>query len=237
MGVSRNRYQRRAESALSFLAAVAGFLVTLCLFIGLFWWYGRGYARVSLDVTYYFLVRDCEDTTASAVAGQVYLAGGAGYLLEKGGESAVVLACYFKETDADFVRETMSEKGVETQILALSGAEFTLNGDKSSERNRIVSNAATVETCAQILYDTANGLERTDLSQDEARAAVRGAVASLKGLRLENSDGFYESWNYALYDAEKRGTEIAEGILFAKDLRYLQVELCMMIVSANEYFT
>ena len=207
-------------------------MFTVCLFVGVFWWYGRGYARVSLGKEYYFLVRDCEDTTASAVAGQVYLSGGAGYLLG----DAVVLSCYFKETDAERVRGSMTEKGLETRLLALKTEDFTLSGERARYLKEVKANAETVETCARVLYDTANGLERTDISQDEARAAVKGVVSALKGLRQGNEDSFFELWNYELSKAERRGKELAEGILFAKDLRYLQVELCMDILHADEYF-
>lgn len=237
MSVYRKSTARRAQGAFIFLAVVAGFVITVCLFVALFWWYGRDYARVSLDTTYYFLVRDCEDTTASAVSGQVYLSGGAGYLLEVGAESTVVLACYFQETDAEYVQAVMTEKGVETRVLALTAKDFTLNGNAAAEQSRIASNAQTADTCARILYDTANGLERTDVSQEEARSALRGVVRSLKGLQTENTASLYTAWNAALYQAAKRGTELSEGILFAKDLRYLQVELCLMVVGAGEYFS
>ncbi len=218
-----------------FVAVLAVFLFTVCLFVGVFWWYGRDYARVCMDRTYYFLVHDCEDTTASAVAGQAYASGGAGYLIEVDGKSAVVLACYFSQTDAERVRTSMSEKGVETGLLALTAEEFTLNA--AEEKGRVEANLATVETCARMLYDTANGLERTEVSQEEARAAVRGVVSSLKGLRQDNAGGLYDRWNAELMRAERRGTEIAEGIRFAKDLRYLQVELLLAVIHADTYFS
>lgn len=221
---------------LTFFAVLGVFLFTVILFVGVFWWYGRDYARVSLNKTYYFLVRDCEDTTASAVAGQIYLSGGAGYLIEADGISSVILSCYFKDTDCERVQSTLSEKGVETRLLKMSTKDFTLERDRTEFRGRVEANAETVETCARILYETANGLERTDISQDEARAAVKGVVTSLKGLRQGNEDEIFTLWNHELSAAERRGKELAEGILFAKDLRYLQIELCMTILSTDTYF-
>lgn len=231
-----NFYRRsnRRGNAFMFLAVIAVFVFTVILFIGVFFWYSRAFARISVDKTYYFLVRDCEAATASAVSGQVYYLGGAGYLLEYNGETAVVLACYFKQTDAEYVLETIAADDV--RLLTLNSDEFTLSGGKAAQKSKIVSNTETVETSAKILYETANALERTDISQEEARAAVRGAVSSLKGLRAENTETLFESWNLALSAAEKRGAEIAEGILFAKDLRYLQTQLCMMIVNVKDYF-
>lgn len=228
---------RTVNGAVRFIAALGVFLFTVCLFIGLFWWYGRDYARISLEKEYYFLVRDCEDTTASAVAGQVYLSGGAGYLYERSGHNSVVLACYFRETDAERVQSAMLEKGIDIRILALSGRDFSLSGKAAAFCGAIESNIETVETCAHILFDAANGLERAELSQEEARVAVRGVVKSLKGLRLGCGDDFFALWAHKLVEAERRGAELSEGILFAKDLRYLQVELCMDILHADEYFS
>ncbi len=230
------RQNKRGGNTFTFLAVIAVFLFTVILFVCVFCWYGRAYARVSLNKSYYFLVRSCEDTTASAVAGQIYFAGGAGYLLQYGGENAVVLACYFRQTDAEYVLEVMAGKGLDVRLLELKSDDFTLGGSKAAYRDKIVANAGTVETSAKILYETANALERTDISQEEARAAVRGVVNSLKGLRSENAESLFESWNFALSGAERRGTEIAEGILFAKDLRYLQTQLCMLIIRAKDYF-
>lgn len=218
------------------MAVLIAFLVTVGLFFGVFWWYGRDYARISLDKKYYFLVQDCEDATASAVAGQVYLSGGAGFLLESEGKSAVVLSCYFKITDGERIQGMMSEKGVETRLLTLATQDFTLDGGSAQYKTRVEDNAETVETCARILFETANGLERTDLSQDEARAAVRGVVTTLKGLEKSNKGGFFDAWNRQLISSQRRGEEIASGILFAKDLRYLQVELCLGIVKMDELF-
>ena len=234
MGVyPRNEIRR---SAATFLAALAVFLLTVAVFVGVFFWYGRDRARVSCDKEYYFLVQDCETTTAAAVAGQVYLAGGAGYSLETAGQSCVVLACYFRVTDAERVQRAMAEKEITVRILTLRSSDFVLEGQNSALKGRVEGNLETAEACARILFDAANGLERAELSQEEARAAVRGTTKALKGLREENSAGLFDHWNVLLTSAAKRGEEIADGILFSKDLRYLQTELCLAIVNAESYF-
>ncbi len=233
MGAFRNG----CRSVSAFLAAVAVFLLTAGLFVGIFWWYGRDEARICLGREYYFLVQDCEDTTASAVAGQVYLSGGAGFPLVQNGENCIAIACYFRETDAERIQNAMAEKGTQTRILTLKSADFRLVGKSAALKGRVEGNLETAETCARILYDTANGLERADCSQEEARAAVRGAAKSLKGLREGNSDPLFTLWNARLSAAQRRGSELADGILFAKDLRYLQIELLLDIVNAEGCFS
>ena len=236
MGDYTNRYARRRGRGGIFFAAILVFVFSVCLFIGIFWWNSRAAETIARDTSYYFLVKSCEDTTASAVAGEVYFSGGAGYLTEEG--NAVVLACYFTEEAAHSVQDGLRVKGVETQIVKRSTAEIELDGKLAEEKKRIVANAETVETCALILYDTANALERTDCGQDEARAALNGVVKVLKGLREENAaiGAVYDVWNAELLRAERKGREIASGILFAKDLRYLQVQLCFSNLNLGECF-
>lgn len=227
---------RRMNGTLTFFAVLGVFAFTVCLFVGLFSFYGRDRTTVALSKTYYFLVRDCEDTTASAVSGQVYLAGGAGYLLEEAGESAVVLSCYFVKTDAERVQGMMKEKDVETRLVEMKTSDFSLKGEKAKFLQLVKGNAETVETCAKILYETANGLERASVTQATARAALGGVISSLKGLREGNEDELFSLWNSRLKEGERRAKELSEGIIFSKDLRYLQVELLLSILKADLYF-
>lgn len=191
---------------------------------------------MTLKQKYWFLVRDCEDSTAAAIIGNTYLSGGAGFLIETGGRQSVVIACYYTEVSAKSVQRSMEEKGIETRILNYAPSDFTLKGNSSSCKDKIIANADTADTCAKILYDAANALERTQISQEEARAAVRGAISSLQGLRAGNSENCFSQWNTVLVNAERRGKEIASGIIFAKDLRYLQVQLCFFVSNMVDYF-
>lgn len=195
---------------------------------------GRGYLRVDIDNEYYFLVKDCEETSVSAVAGDIYLSGGAGYYLE--GENSVAIACYFKAASAESVKANLGDKGGDVRVFVRKTAPLTLKGKAVSARDRIVANAETADSLARLLYDTANGLEQAKLSQTEARSALVGAVSSLGGLIAENGEGVFSLWNTALKEAQRRGVELIEGLLFQKDIRYLQTLLCDRIVNIAEYF-
>lgn len=217
-----------------FIAALILFVIVVGIFLAIFQWKGKKRATVELGQEYFFLVRDCDSLTAGVVAGDSYLAGGAGYLLEK--ENVVVLACYYKKTDAEFVEGTMSAKGVEVRVLSREAEDFTLTGKRASERARAEANAKTVDEVSHILYDTANGLERSSVTQEGARAAVTGALQSLNGLATDNGEGVYALWNVELRRAARRARELSTGILFSKDLRYLQIELCFLVLNMREYF-
>lgn len=213
------------------------FLLTVAVFVSLFWWYGRESVRISPDREYYFLVKDCEETTVSAVAGQVYRAGGAGYPMEVNGRCCVALACYFRLTDAERVLTSMEEKGAVARIVTLSSRDFTLRGADAALKERVEGNLQTAETCARILYDGANGLERTSLTQEEAKTAVRGATKALKGLCARNTEALFARWNALLLPAVRRGGELDGDILFSKDLRALQTQLCLAVLAADSCFS
>lgn len=224
------RYRSFRRDPATFCAVLAVFLFAACLFAGIFRRYGAE-TRVGIGKTYYFLERACEEATASAVAGTVYASGGAGYVL---GDS-VVISCYFREQDARSVQTTLSEKGVEATVSERAAEELYLRADGDTAR-RVAANAETVDTFAHILYDTANGLERAEIGQEEARAAVGGVVRAMRGLREGNGGEIYGAWNLRLLKEEEQGRELAEGILFARDLRLLQVELCLSVVEIGDYF-
>lgn len=218
------------------LAAVALFAVLLCLFVGYLFWCGKDYVRVQFPQEYWLLVRECDDTTASAIVGESYVLGGAGNLVEVDGSRVVALSCYYSETSAESVRRNMESKGVATQIIELAPEDLELRGDDVQQQKRILANAETADACTRILFEAANGLERAEYSQKQAHAALDGVLASLKGLQEGNEDGIFALWNAELDTVRRRGEEAAQGILFARDLRYLQVKLCVAVAKAKNYF-
>ena len=210
------------------------FFAIAVLFAGLVLGVKKRSVKVDFEADYYFLVETCEDSTAAAVAGKVYGSGGAGMLLEGG--KAVVVACYYTVRDAERVRDAMREKGVETQIYKRSAKIFYLDGAEAEFAERVRGNAETVSTCARLLYDTANRLERAETGQAGARAVTEGVVQSLRGLIAGNAEGFFDRWNAKLAEAARSCSEIGAGIVFAKDLRRTQADLLNALVGLGSFF-
>ncbi len=219
-----------------FFCALALFIALLLVLLAVFSCHAQAVAVISYGKEYYFLARRCARETSAAVAGDSYLAGGAGYLYEEGGESYAVLAGYYSASDAEFVGSLLKGRGVDVTILTLSCKEFELSLGHGMGKNHVVSNLSTAESCARMCFDAANGLEQNSLTQEEARAATNGIAASLSGLAEGNAAEGFGLWNVLLRRTARRARELATGILFAKDLRYLQVTLLMAIVSAHKYF-
>ena len=217
----------RRAPLLAVLALIAALLMILVCFLG---WNARTCARVSPNYEYFLLVRPCEESTSAAVVEESYSAGGAAVMY---GRDKVVLACYFSRSDAERVCAQTRAEGTEAEVVRIASSEFFLYGRNAAYADRAAANAATADSVARMLYDTANGLERSELGQSEAIAALKGAAASLKGLRTGNGDALGD-WNNALYRAEKAARETADGIVFAKDVRRVQTMLCMSVAGMGE---
>ncbi len=226
---AKNRY-----GGTVFVTAVLLFMIILSLFVGIFEWNGGSKAEIDLAYDYYLLVRDCSVSTAGAVAGESYAAGGAGYLLEQ--ENVVVLACYYSEAEANSVSQAMLKSGIETRLVNRRFQPFTLLKEAAEERKNIEAEADTVQACGKVFYDLANGLERGELTQAQARASAEGAASALGGLVKTGEKQCYALWNAALGRWKRRARELSEGILFAKDLRYLQVEICLSLAQLCDFF-
>ncbi len=216
------------------MTVVCIFAVLLALFIGLAVGAKKRQQAVDFEADYYFLIEKCEDSTAAAVAGRVHSSGGAGYLFRGG--KAVIVACYYTVQDAERVRDAMLERGADVEIAPLSAQKFYLSGENAAYAAHVAANAETAESCARLLYDVANGLERAQMGQTEARDAVRGAAGSLAGLRKSNGGAFYDRWNAELASAERECREISDGIAFAKEVRRVQAQLLCALVGLEEYF-
>ena len=215
-----------------FWIAVGAFAILVGLFIGIVILAGSPVGRIEVDDEFYFLVRECRASTSAAVVGEVYAAGGAGY---PDGDT-VVLACYYSKADARRICSLMEDRGENVSVLDRAVPDITLRGDMAEAADRVLANYKTVDSCARLLFDAANGLERGSLTQKEAKAALGGVADSLKGLRTGNAGDGFSAWNRELYRLEREGRDRLDGILFAKDLRYLQVSLCYALLGMGSCF-
>lgn len=188
----------------------------------------EGTARVEFSRTYQFLVRDCDAEAAAAVSGEVSSLGGAGYYLQAEGESAVVLAVYPDEASAHSVLDGMKDEGEGVRLLALAAQPFSVRGG-AEQAARVLAQLRTLDTCASLLYRAANGLATGEFSQAEARAAADGVRRVLEGLAASSGEG-------EIGDLAEACRSLASGILFSRDVRRVQAEICAKIVSAHEIF-
>lgn len=72
---------------------------------------------VDCSRTFYFLVSEAQNADAAAEAGA--LGGGAGYVMEREGREYAVLSCYFSLSDAQSVRDRLSESDVRASVRGM----------------------------------------------------------------------------------------------------------------------
>lgn len=226
-------YSGRHVSLRNLISAASLFLGTVCLFVGIFCWYGTGCVRIEFSETYYLLVRTCEKTTSAAVVGDVSSSGGAGILYN---DHSVVIACYFEEADALVVCATLTDR-FEASVMTARSKPLYLFGKDRKCAERIRSNIRTADACARLLFDTANGLSNTEYSQEEATARVEGVAKAIAGLCIENSADLFGEWNVCLRAIGDEAHSVADGIVFAKNVRTLQTKLCIAVSRASELFS
>ena len=222
---------KRSRGKILPLAAI-GLAAAMLFALGIFlWWRARDCVRVSLGYEYFLLVRPCEESTAAAVIGESYSAGGAALAY---GDDQIVLACYDTRSAAERICENMASDGTQSEVVRIASSEFFMYGSAAAYAPLAKANAATADSVARLLYDTANSLERSEIGQTEAVSALKGAAASLKGLR-EGNGGVFEAWDRFLYRTESEARAAAGGIVFAKDIRRIQISLCIAVASIEEF--
>lgn len=188
--------------------------------------------KFTVDKTFYFLAEEAGESVA-VFAQSVYNGGGAGYPYEAEGKYYSVLAAYNDLQAVQSVAETMEAKGKETSILTVTvGTFYFTTRTLIEEAEKTEGVVTTILQCADVLYAAANRLERGEYGQAEGRACVAGISAALGGI-----EGMLEQAEELLLVAREKCDEIETGVVYAKDLRYLQIELIGGIAALQKYFS
>jgi hypothetical protein len=202
--------------------------VFLCSYIGAI---AARTKKFTVDKTFYFLAEEAGESV-SVFAQSVYNSGGAGYPYEADGKSYSVLAAYNALEEAQTVADTMAAKGRETTVLPVTvGTFYFTTRALAAEAEETEGVVTTVLQCADVLYSAANKLETGEYAQTEGRACIEGISLALNGLREEGSAG------ELLVCGREKCAEIASGVVYAKDLRYLQIELIGGIIDLQKIYS
>ncbi len=186
-----------------------------------------------VERTVYFLVLPAEEATSSVVVQDIYVSGGAGYVFSHKATQYVALAAYNNEWAAKNVQGTLEKKGKQTQILPLEIDTFYFKSKKEKEIKGAVEGCInTLLQCADLLYTTANGLETTRFTQGEARQIITELQSVFNGLKTTAAPQTEDLLNFA----SKKCREITSGIIYAKDVRYLQLFLLEGVYGLQETF-
>lgn len=214
---------------------LAGILSVSAVLSGVF--YARTLTEmqvVDLTQTFYFLVSEEENATVSSQS--IYLSGGAGYVLKRGGENYAVFSCYFTPTDAKIVRDNLAAKKISASVLTESGGCLYLKKN-SEKRNakKLKGCFNTLNESIRLLYDIAAKAETGEYTQQKLKSLLSETSGVLFCLSKENPDGMFTDISVCASNAAQRLSEISRSTVYAKDIRYVQIYLsdCYLLLSSD----
>lgn len=170
---------------------------------------------------FYFLVS--EDTHVQAGAYDAVLNGGAGYLLDVDGREYVVLAVYLTETEGEIVANSF-EKDV--RLLTVGTGKLYFKTREQKKLCGVVESALSRSySCMEILNGEIARLDKGG-TQESSKRILETLRGQFSYMGEENKE-MYPKFSAVCQNAEKRLATICSDIVYAKDLRYLQCELCV----------
>lgn len=178
---------------------------------------------VDCSRTFYFLVSEEMGADAAAEAGA--LGGGAGYVMEREGREYAVLSCYFSLSDAQSVQDRLSDADVAVAVRAEEGGKLYLTGfSEKKNAERLKGCFSTLGSCIRILYELSAAADE-GMPQETLKDILGDVGGVLSRLAKENPDGIFSDLSACAASASEEIGRMSEGIVFAKDLRYMQVRL------------
>ena len=194
--------------------------ISCAFFLYSFW---QAYLIKTLEIvptkqSYYYLVSTSKNVSASTK--NAYFQGGAGYLLENDGKKYAVYSVYDTLTKAERSRENLSERNLEVKTLRIKTGDVYLKGKNRRKKAEIRRVLETLSISATILSDLSRGAEDGRYSQSRLREMLEVVKGSLNAFKKGEF----------VYDYAKEGRQkiekMQEGIVYAKDVRYVEVLLC-----------
>lgn len=187
----------------------------------------------TVDRTFYFLSVRADPGTVSVAAKSEYSEGGAGYTFTSGKNNYVALAGYNDEREATIVRDNLKAKGKECEIVPLKVDSFYFTDKKEVavyEETRGFVN--TLLSCVDLAYETANRLEEGRFTQKEAGRVLGEIGGVLEGAEATNVPAAAK----LAREGSEKCDEITEDIIYAKEVRYLQLMLSEGIYDLQKLF-
>ena len=178
---------------------------------------------ISYTTTFYFVYcyEADGDDEAAALEEAVRAYGGAGYSLGYGGKYYIAASCYYSESDALSVCESLNRRGLSCGVLTAKRESYSLT--TSSAKNSAQSLKGAIDSLygfGKVLYECAAALDIGG-SQSDAKSTVRSAMSVLSALlRIDSLSCFspYLSNIYALCEDMVYG-----GYVYSRDVRYAQI--------------
>lgn len=191
-----------------------------------------GGKRLTFNASFYFVCYKTQDDahSASSVSSAVQSLGGAGYIISCEGKYYITFACYYQKEEAQSVCSSLKDSGLECTVLDIEVNGYDLSDGNAQSAEEIYGCLNTLCQTAEIMYETANSLDKGRINQQSARELVAAAVLPLRALAKSSfSSPIRADLDYILSKAD----ELSVGFVYARDVRALQIALCDCVINAQ----
>lgn len=215
-----------------FISVAAAVAVTVIVCISAF---SCGSAKITFKTCYYFVCYAMKDNSisASSISSAVSSYGGAGYILEHKGAYYVTVACYYEEKDAESVCKEINGRNMNCSVLKIETKEYSLktsNARKCADLYK--GNLNTLHSLSRIAYDCANALDTTLYDQSKAKNVLTDIKSGLESLLKSNPSNCFTD---ELRRIINLCNDAANGFVFSKDLRKLQIAIADTVINIQLY--
>lgn len=193
-----------------------------------------GNYTLTFNAEYYFIcyaVRD-NSISADAISESVSSYGGAGYVLEYGGEYYVTVSCYYTENEASRVKQSLLRRGLNCSVLKIETDEYPLQSSARNKEKLYLGNLNTLNSLSKLCYECANGLDTGSYSQSAAKSVLKDILSGLDGLSLSNTENCFSGEIRRLIAECK---SVGDGYILSKNMRKLQIAIADTVINIKLY--
>ena len=188
--------------------------------------------KLNFSAVFYFVCYSVEDNAVSAdsLSSALESFGGAGYVLEYGGEFYVTASCYYSQSDADKVKGSLLKKGLNCSTLKAESKSYEVSSIFGGNAQLYEGNLNTLFSLSEMCYECANGLDTGEYGAEKAKSALDGVKSALKGLERANPSNCF-SGELKRLCAECESVE--SGHVRAFSMRKLQIAIADTILNVD----
>ena len=199
--------------------------------------------EIVLNKRFYFLVSAGENVQSCLA--EAYLAGGAGIEMQTSSRAYAVYACYTGENGKSLAEAAQAAIGgrgenVKTGIIPQTRRALYLKTSAQKRRKNEISGVLhTLDECADVLYLSAVEAERGEAGQAALKETAKCAAMALSYLSKHagNADKAAKRCAAACGRVSEELKEMAAGIVYARDLRRAQIEICLSYLDFSDAYS
>ncbi len=188
-------------------------------------------ASIWVGKSFYFLVSTNPHLEASTH--EIRVDGGAGYLLDYGGDEYVAWSVYFKEIDGAAVQAGIAEP---TQLLKVNVSYLYFKTRADKKRKNIIQGALnSFYGCIDVLSQGIARLEQ-GLTQDACARILSNLQKQFDYLR-KTYQGHYSDFSDVCATMQTMLSETLSKTIYCKDLRYILCSACDAYIRLSSAFS